>query len=150
MGTKRRTSPPRDDVAAMAQTSSRSGLTGRGVEREFFHDTLPVRIHWIIVMIRWTGLAPWEFEFPFPGSLTSTFLARLLTSGSVKQSTVKPNPTRLAGLKKSEPITPTPAPSRSSPEIRGGARPWHTGPESTRSWPAGGLAPPPAPAFVSR
>ena len=23
-------------------------------------------------MIRWTGLAPWEFEFPFPGSLTST------------------------------------------------------------------------------
>ena len=24
-------------------------------------------------MIRWTGLAPWEFEFPFPGSLTSTF-----------------------------------------------------------------------------
>ena len=25
------------------------------------------------VMIRWTGLAPWEFEFPFPGSLVSTF-----------------------------------------------------------------------------
>jgi len=25
-------------------------------------------------MIRWTGLAPWKFEFPFPGSLTSTFL----------------------------------------------------------------------------
>ena len=22
----------------------------------------------------WTGLAPWEFEFPFPGSLISTFL----------------------------------------------------------------------------
>jgi len=21
-------------------------------------------------MIRWTGLAPWEFQFPFPGSLT--------------------------------------------------------------------------------
>ena len=33
-----------------------------------------VRIHCIIVMIRWTGLAPWEFEFPFPGSLISTFL----------------------------------------------------------------------------
>ena len=29
------------------------------------------------MMIRWTGLAPWEFEFPFPGSLTSTFLATL-------------------------------------------------------------------------
>ena len=27
-----------------------------------------------IVLIRWTGLAPWEFEIPFPGSLSSTFL----------------------------------------------------------------------------
>jgi len=25
-------------------------------------------------MIRWTGLAPWEFECSFPGSLISTFL----------------------------------------------------------------------------
>ena len=30
-------------------------------------DYLPVRIYFIIVMIRWTGLAPWKFEFPFPG-----------------------------------------------------------------------------------
>jgi len=45
-----------------------------GAEREFFIDNLLVRIHFIIVMIRWTGLAPWKFEFPFPGSLTSTFL----------------------------------------------------------------------------
>ena len=30
-------------------------------------------------MIWWTGLAPWEFEFPFPGSLTFAFLARVLT-----------------------------------------------------------------------
>ena len=37
-------------------------------------DNLLVRIHSSIVMIRWTGLAPWEFEFPFPGSLISTFL----------------------------------------------------------------------------
>ena len=44
-------------------------------EREFFIANLLVRIHFIIVMIRWTGLAPWEFEFPFPGSLTSTFLS---------------------------------------------------------------------------
>ena len=43
-------------------------------EREFFIDNLLVRIHYIIVMIKWTGLAPWEFEFPLPGSLTSTFL----------------------------------------------------------------------------
>ena len=45
-------------------------------ERGFFIDDLLVRIHYIIVMIKWTGLAPWEFEFPFPGSLTSTFLVR--------------------------------------------------------------------------
>ena len=25
-------------------------------------------------MVRWTGLAPWEFEFPFPGSLASTLI----------------------------------------------------------------------------
>ena len=40
-------------------------------EREFIIDNLLVRIHrcfW------WTGLAPWEFEFPFPGSLISAFL----------------------------------------------------------------------------
>jgi len=43
-------------------------------ERKFFIDNLLVRIHFIIVMIRRTGLAPWDFEFPFPGSLTSTFL----------------------------------------------------------------------------
>jgi len=28
-------------------------------------------------MIMWTGLALWEFDIPFPGSLTSTFLERL-------------------------------------------------------------------------
>jgi hypothetical protein len=35
-------------------------------ERDFFIDNLLVRIHVIIVMIWWTGLAPWEFEYPFP------------------------------------------------------------------------------------
>jgi len=34
-------------------------------ERDIFIDNLLVRIHFIIVMIRWTGLAPWEFELPF-------------------------------------------------------------------------------------
>ena len=62
----------------------RSGADGRNPrapdgaascrERDFFIDNLLVRIHFIIVMIRWTGLAPWEFVFTFPGSLTSTFL----------------------------------------------------------------------------
>ena len=33
-------------------------------EREFFIDDLLVRIHFIIVMMRWAGLAPWEYEFP--------------------------------------------------------------------------------------
>ena len=51
------------------------GFGFRGWEREFFIDNL---IHFIIVMIRWTGLAPWEFGFPFPGSLTSTFLEALV------------------------------------------------------------------------
>ena len=46
-------------------------------EREFCIDNLLVQIHFIIVMIGWTGLAPWEFEFPFPGSLTSTFLSQV-------------------------------------------------------------------------
>ena len=46
----------------------------RFTEREFFIDNLLVRIYFIIVMIRWTGLAQWDFDFPFPGSLTSTFL----------------------------------------------------------------------------
>ena len=30
-------------------------------EREFFIDNLLVRIHFIIEMIWWTGLVPWEF-----------------------------------------------------------------------------------------
>jgi len=47
------------------------------LQREFFIDNLLDRIHFIIVMIRWTGLAPWNFKLPFPGSFTSTFLTRL-------------------------------------------------------------------------
>ena len=43
-------------------------------ERELFTDNLLVRIHLIIGMIWWTGLAPWVFEFPFPGSFIFTFL----------------------------------------------------------------------------
>jgi len=49
---------------------------------------LLVRIHFIIAMIRWAGLAPWEFEFHFPGSLTSTFLARST------RWTTRPSPSR--------------------------------------------------------
>ena len=41
-----------------------------------FIDNLLVRIRFVVEVIWWTGLAPWEFEFPFPGSLISTFLVR--------------------------------------------------------------------------
>ena len=37
-------------------------------EREFFIDNLLARIHFIIVMIRWTVLAPWEFCHPGGGT----------------------------------------------------------------------------------
>ena len=43
-------------------------------KRELFVDNLLVRIHSIMAIISWTDLAPWDFAFPFPGSLTSTFL----------------------------------------------------------------------------
>ena len=39
-------------------------------EKELFIDNLLVRIHFIIVMIGWTGLATWEFEFLSPGGLS--------------------------------------------------------------------------------
>ena len=48
------------------------GASSGNREREFFIDNLLVRIHFVILMIRWTGLAPWEFEFPFPGSHLGT------------------------------------------------------------------------------
>ena len=35
------------------------------MDDRFWIDNLLVRIHFIIEMMRWTGLAPWEFEFPF-------------------------------------------------------------------------------------
>ena len=53
-------------------------------EREFFIDNLLVRTHCIIEMIWWTGLAPWEFEFPFPGRLISTFLEDVETLSKVR------------------------------------------------------------------
>ena len=54
--------------------------------------------HFIIVMIKWTNLAPWEFEFPFPGSLTSTFLVRRPTSTYMSLAT-GPIVFRVCGLR---------------------------------------------------
>ena len=50
------------------------GRGGSPRERAFFIHNLLVRLHFIIVMMRWTGLTPLDFDFFFPGSLTSTFL----------------------------------------------------------------------------
>ena len=44
-------------------------------ESEILIDNVMARNDCIIVVIRWSGLAPWVFGFPFPGSLTSTFLS---------------------------------------------------------------------------
>ena len=57
-------------LSSAASPALPSGLMGLGdmmvtpSETEFFIDNLLVRIHLIIEMIWWTGLAPWEFEFP--------------------------------------------------------------------------------------
>ena len=59
------------DSGRYPNVHTRVPATHQHAHREFFIDNLLVRIHFIIVMIRWTGLAPWEFEFPFPGSRTS-------------------------------------------------------------------------------
>ena len=78
-----------------------TGSTGER-ERKFFIDNLLARIHCIIVMIMWTGLAPWEFAFPFPGSLTSIFLApaevavsKLTMSGSCCSQVATRQPGRI-------------------------------------------------------
>ena len=63
-------------------------------EREFLIDNLLVRIHSIIVMIRWTGLASWEFESLFAGGLTSSFLEKsrsILHSGPKQTSINRPS-----------------------------------------------------------
>ena len=61
----RKHSPRLDSRPTVRDAGDLNGFLG---EREFFIDNLLVRIHLIIEMIWWTGLAPWEFEFPFPGS----------------------------------------------------------------------------------
>ena len=68
-----------------------SGMVGCGLkvtvlnfqEREFFIGNPLVCIHFIIEMIWWAGLAPLQFEFPFPGSLKSTFIISFLLLLSV-------------------------------------------------------------------
>ena len=53
-------------------------------ERDLFIDNLLVRIHFVVKMNWWTGLAPWVFEFPFPGSLISAFLGRTTLTATLE------------------------------------------------------------------
>ena len=56
---------------------SQTPPNGAGVadgESDLFIENLLARIHFIIEIITWTGLAPWELEFSFSASLTSTLL----------------------------------------------------------------------------
>ena len=69
-----------DSVSADASDRARIERLSQ-VERVI--DNLLVRIHFIIVLIRWTGLASWEFQFSFPGSLKSTFLVTMHPSSVV-------------------------------------------------------------------
>ena len=88
-------------------------------EREFFIDNLLVGIHFIIVMIRWTGLAPWELESPVPGNLTSTFLDNLtrflatLAAESCRGSRILRNPH--PPTQNPKPSTPNPKPQTLNP-----------------------------------
>ena len=58
----------------IADTSDISWPANTLREREFLIENQVARIHFIVEMFWWTGLAPWELEFPLPGSLTSTVL----------------------------------------------------------------------------
>ena len=69
--------PPEGGVFSFASNSHAGpppGAYERPTKKEFFIDNRLVPIHFIFVMMWWTGLAPWEFEFSFPGSLISAFL----------------------------------------------------------------------------
>jgi len=75
--------------------------------REFLIDNLLVRIHFIIVMIRWTGLAPWD-----PSSLCfliATCESRMIHSGLVGSTD--------RGTARAEDAEGTPTQSHISPSI---------------------------------
>ena len=65
-------------ISAMLEEAAGMGLRPRSIstQREKKSiDNLLVRIRVTIWMMRWNGLEPWEFEFPFPGSLISTHVS---------------------------------------------------------------------------
>ena len=74
-------------------------------------------------MIRWTGLAPWGFESPFPGSLTSTFLAQeeerlAQLRREVQDGADSALDQRARLLESDEEVLPGPSTSRFAPTLR--------------------------------
>ena len=60
-------------------------------ERDFFIDDLLARIHFIIVLIRWTGLAPWEFELMIKWIRSSRLSIQKSLSDGPKQPDTEPD-----------------------------------------------------------
>ena len=88
-------------------------------ERGFLIDNLLVRIHFIIEMIWWTSLAPWQLELPFPGSLVSTFLAR--TPKPYRVTSLVRRRTPLQGVFAHKKLPPLGPYSRPVPRVLGGS-----------------------------
>ena len=84
-----------------SQAQRRRDRTPQCGERKFFIENILVRIHFIIEVIWWTGLAPREFEFPFPGSLISTFLYRLGCRSGPSAASSRSTHARLEALRES-------------------------------------------------
>ena len=68
---KRRSCPPSSTLLTRWCESPTLNSAPETLERDLFIDNLLVRTYFIIDTIWWSGLAPWEYEFPFPGSLVS-------------------------------------------------------------------------------
>ena len=60
-GPRRSLSLKLSDPNVNEPTSTDSVHPPEAAEKDFFIDNLLVRIHYIIEMMKWTGLAPWEF-----------------------------------------------------------------------------------------
>ena len=67
-----KTTPEKQDPRIVGLTGTPEKID-KVREREIFIDNLLVRIHFIIVMIRWTGLAPWEFQGRVPSRVLLFF-----------------------------------------------------------------------------
>ena len=65
-----------------SSTHTSRAQTLNPIERDFCIDNLLVQIHVISVMIRWTGPAPWEVEFPLLGVAAGVRAARAARHGT--------------------------------------------------------------------